>query len=68
MKKQQFFCILKVTKKGVKFGSISQRYRYGSEDPDQHQNVTDPQHCVKQSCVTSMLYEVAAALLRKIIR
>jgi hypothetical protein len=24
-------------------GSISQRY--GSRDPDPHQNVTDPQHC-----------------------
>jgi hypothetical protein len=36
-------------KKGVGFGvgsgSISQRY--GSGDPDPHQNVTDPQHCLK---------------------
>jgi hypothetical protein len=34
-------------KKGVGFGvgsgSISQRY--GFENPDPHQNVTDPQHC-----------------------
>jgi hypothetical protein len=30
-------------KKGV--GSISQRYRSG--DPDPHQNVTDPQNCLK---------------------
>jgi hypothetical protein len=30
-------------KKGVGSGSISQRY--GSGDPDPHQNVTDPQHC-----------------------
>jgi hypothetical protein len=29
-------------KKGVGSGSISQRY--GSADPDPHQNVTDPQH------------------------
>jgi hypothetical protein len=30
-------------KNGVGSGSISQRY--GSRDPDLHQNVTDPQHC-----------------------
>jgi hypothetical protein len=30
---------------GSRSGSISQRY--GSADPDQHQNVTDPQHWVK---------------------
>jgi hypothetical protein len=29
-------------KKGVGSGSISQRY--GSGDPDPHQNITDPQH------------------------
>jgi hypothetical protein len=29
-------------KKGVRSGSISQRY--GSEDLDPHQNVKDPQH------------------------
>jgi hypothetical protein len=28
---------------GVGSGSISERY--GSGDPDPHQNVTDPQHC-----------------------
>jgi hypothetical protein len=32
-------------KKGVGSGSISQRY--GSWDPDPHQNVTDPQHCLR---------------------
>jgi hypothetical protein len=31
-------------KKGVGSGSISRRY--GSGDPDPHQNVTDPQHCL----------------------
>ncbi len=30
---------------GVGSGSISQMYEYG--DPDPHQNVTDPQHCLK---------------------
>jgi hypothetical protein len=34
--------ILKSLKKGVRSGSVSQRY--GSPDPDPHQNVTDPQH------------------------
>ncbi len=33
---------------GVGSGSISQRY--GSGDPDPHQNVTDPQHCSKRTC------------------
>ena len=36
-------------KKGVGSGSVSQRYR--SADPDPHQDVTDPQHCLKQSVV-----------------
>jgi hypothetical protein len=31
---------------GAGSGSISQRY--GSEDPDPHQNVTDPQHWLEQ--------------------
>ncbi len=34
---------LKSLKKGIGSGSINQRY--GSADPDPHQNVTDPQHC-----------------------
>jgi hypothetical protein len=50
MKKIHFFASLKSPKKGVgygvgpgnKSGSISQRY--GSANPDPHQNVTDPQH------------------------
>jgi hypothetical protein len=33
--------------KGVESGSISERY--GSGDPDPHQNVTDPQHCIRGS-------------------
>jgi hypothetical protein len=44
-----FFCILKVTKERSRIRSwiriliISQRY--GSADPDSHQNVTDLKHC-----------------------
>ncbi len=34
---------------GVGSGSISQRY--GSWDPDPHQNVTDPQHCLNPGWV-----------------
>jgi hypothetical protein len=30
---------------GVGSGSRSISQRYGSGDPDPHQNVTDPQHC-----------------------
>jgi hypothetical protein len=47
--KKFVFVSLKSLKKGVRTGvgsgsgSISQRY--GSGDPDPHQNVTDPQHC-----------------------
>jgi hypothetical protein len=42
-----FLAFLKSLKKVVKSGYISQRY--GSADPvsDPHQNVTDPQHCLK---------------------
>jgi hypothetical protein len=48
-KKIFFFAALKSMKKGVGFGSISQRYGSGDPDvdPDPHQNVTDPQHCLK---------------------
>jgi hypothetical protein len=42
MKKIIFLTSLKSLKKGVGSGFISQRY--GSGDPDPHQNVTDPQH------------------------
>jgi hypothetical protein len=40
-----FVCVWKVVTKmeGSGSGSISQRH--GSADPDQHQNVMDPQHC-----------------------
>jgi hypothetical protein len=40
MGEKQCFASLKSLKKGVGSGSFSQRY--GSADPDQHQNVTDP--------------------------
>jgi hypothetical protein len=36
-----FFASLKSLRKGVGSGSVGQRY--GSADPDPHQNVTDPQ-------------------------
>jgi hypothetical protein len=38
-----FFETLRSRKKGVGSGSISQRY--GSSDPDSHQNLKDRQHC-----------------------
>jgi len=44
------FCILKINEERswirirIRTGSINQRYRYGSEDPVPHQNVTDTQH------------------------
>jgi hypothetical protein len=28
-------------------GSISHRYESGDPDPDPHQNVMDPQHCLR---------------------
>jgi hypothetical protein len=34
-------------KKGSGFGSISQRHGFADTDPDPHQNVMDPQHCIK---------------------
>ncbi len=40
--KKLFFYILIVTEKGVGSGAGSICQRYGSEDPDPHQNVTDP--------------------------
>jgi hypothetical protein len=59
-KKKFFFAFLKSLKKGAGSGvgsgsgarSIDQRYGYA--DPDPHQNVTDPQHCLKR-CVRSLL-------------
>ncbi len=45
------FCIFKVTEErvrnGVGSGFISQSYGSQDPDPDWHQNVTDPQHCLK---------------------
>jgi hypothetical protein len=40
---------------GVGSRSISQRY--GSGDPDPHQNVTDPQHCFLKSTKTEILLD-----------
>jgi hypothetical protein len=61
-KKKYFFASLKLMKKGVGSGvgsgsgsrpgsgSISQSYLSADlEDPDPHQNVTDPQHCHRTS-------------------
>jgi hypothetical protein len=48
-KKNYYFASLKSLKKivgsGVGSGSICQKY--GSRDPDLHQNVTYPQHCTE---------------------
>ncbi len=33
---------------GSEFGSISQRHGSADPDPDPHQNVMDPQHCLKE--------------------
>jgi hypothetical protein len=41
--KKVFVAPFKSLKKGIGSGSIIQRY--GSADPDPHQNVTNPQHC-----------------------
>ncbi len=38
-----FVGVLKVTDERAGSGSVSQRY--GSDDPDPQQNVTDPEHC-----------------------
>jgi hypothetical protein len=40
MKKNNFFCILKINEERIRIRS----QRYGSGDPDPHQNVTDPQY------------------------
>jgi hypothetical protein len=46
MGKHFYFASLKLLKKGVRsgvgFGSGSISQRYGSADPDPHQNVTEP--------------------------
>ena len=34
---------------GVGSGSESISQRYGSGDPDPHQNITDPQHCCNRT-------------------
>ncbi len=41
-KYEKYSSSLKSMKRGV--GSISQRYGFGDQDPQQ--NVTDPQHCL----------------------
>ncbi len=60
IEKNYFFASIKSLKKGVGSGvgsgSISQRY--GSADPDPHQNVTDPQHWKIYSLfILPVLYE-----------
>ncbi len=44
-KKFVFVSLKKGVRTGVGSGSGSISQRYGSGDPDPHQNVTDPQHC-----------------------
>ncbi len=46
-KKYEYFLSLKSLKKGVGSGSRSVSQRYGSAEPDPHQNVVDPQHYYK---------------------
>jgi hypothetical protein len=38
---------MKIEGSGSASGSISQRH--GSADPDPHQNVMDPQHCLRET-------------------
>ncbi len=45
-RKKIFFASSKSMKKVVGSGAWSICQRYGSGDPDPHQNVTDPQHCI----------------------
>jgi hypothetical protein len=54
-KKIIFFAPFKSMKKivGSGVGSGSNSQRDGSGDPDPHQNVTDPQHSVKNYVITN---------------
>ncbi len=60
MKKKFVWASLKSLKKGVGSGAWSISKRYGSADPDPHQNVTDPQHCLfqKEVSVGSILFVI----------
>jgi hypothetical protein len=72
--KKIFFASLKSLKKWVGSGvgsgsevrsgagSISQRY--GSENPDPHQNVTDPQHCPQKTLVLPPLHNDKLSCIR----
>jgi hypothetical protein len=40
-------------------GSISQRYGSGDPDPDPHQNVKDPQHCMQLLFILRKNYEIS---------
>ncbi len=44
----------KVVGSGVGSGSGSISQRYGSGEPDPHQNVTDPQHCSGHKAITAV--------------
>jgi hypothetical protein len=58
--KKNFFASLKSLKKGVesgvRSGSGSIIQRYGSGDPDPHQNVTDPQHCCTMCTTVPLVF------------
>jgi hypothetical protein len=56
MKTNIFFASLKSMKKEIGSGSI--RQRYGSGDPDPHQNFTDPQHWIKLGRGVAMLGKI----------
>ncbi len=59
-----FFASLKPLQKGVGSGTIGPRY--GSADPDPHQNVTDPQHCVQYRAIeVGIDWAVAVSLSKR---
>jgi hypothetical protein len=48
-------------------GSISQRHGSADPDPDPHQNVIDPQHCMKQYVLYHMYYVPVSAAVSSIL-
>jgi hypothetical protein len=46
---------MKIDGSGSESGSISQRHESTDPDPDPHQNVMDPQHCLKRSLAATIL-------------
>jgi hypothetical protein len=48
----------KIAGSGSASGSISQKHGSADPDPDPHQNVMDPQHCLKWYSLISKRYHV----------